>query len=252
MNAVRFSLALATLGLAAAASAQAVLPSGVRPVSGGSVFGASAFGGTFLNALEVGLTGGYAGGGSGQLFVDSHNLAGSFGARLSLGRSSREGGFGDSADLSGSDLNGPPGSVGQQNKSGLIRGTRASAFTFGLDATYDLGQPVPGVATSLYGGLRYGQFNSRLTASGGPVTDYASSAFGLGLGTQIGYLLTNNFSIIGDLGFDRYFGGGPITRRGGKRAVTFRPGEAGYDAVNRVVERPGLVFKALLGVKYSF
>ncbi|GAA4003172.1 hypothetical protein GCM10022631_12580 [Deinococcus rubellus] len=202
MHAVRLLLATAGLSLAAAASAQ---PS----VSPNAVFSPP-----LLSTVEVGLTGGYAAGGSGQVSVSRADLAGPLGVRLSLSRSSND----------------QPQANGQQ--------TRRTLLAYGLDATYDFGQPMPGVATSFYGGLRYGQIISRLSGSGDQTTETTSGAPGLGMGAQIGYLLTNTFSFIAELGLDQYFG---------------NKGEVSQNSqTTPTAERPGTVFRALLGVKYRF
>ena len=77
-----------------------------------------------------------------------------------------------------------------------------------------------------------------LFRSGSP-DDQASAgtagALGLGAGAQISYLVTNTFSLTGELGLDQYFGGGKATNQAGPTA-----------------ERPGTVLRALLGVKYRF
>lgn len=199
------------------------------------------------NNVQIGLLGGYAGGGSAQVFANYNNVVGPLGLRLSVGRSSKEGGFDDAADL------GLLGSIGQQKKSGLISGERTSTLFYGLGATYDLGQQIPGLETSLYGGLRYGQFNSRLTYRGGQYTDFSSSAFGMGIGSQAAYLLTNSLSVVGDVGLDQYFGGGPVVRRDNKNNTdTFKRGEGGYDIIDKAIKRPGTVLKVMLGLRYSF
>ena len=100
--------------------------------------------------------------------------------RLSLGRSSDQVGLG-----------------AQQS--------RRTLFAYGLDATYDLGQPVPGVATSFYGGPRYGQLTLR-PGGFGDVDETSTGALGLGVGAQVGYLLTNAFSFTAEVGLDQYFG----------------------------------------------
>ena len=230
-SALKTLLAISVLALAAGAQAQTTITA--APV---------------LSNLELGLSGGYSGGGGGQVFVQYNNLSGPIGVRLSAGRSSNNDGFDDSADLSAGLL----GTIAQQKASGNITGEKATQQTYGLDATYDLGQALPGVATSLYGGLRYGSFNSTLTYQGGQSSDYASSAFGVGIGSQAEYLLTRNVSVFGDLGVDQYFSGGDITVTSGTSSDTFKPGEGGYTAINNAVNRPGTVFKAMLGVKYSF
>lgn len=198
--------------------------------------------------LELGLVGGFAAGGSAQVFVGAPRLLGPLGARLSVERSRSAEGFDDDAPL---DPSGPPGTVGEIKQSGLVTAETFSSLSYGLDVTYDLGQPVPGVATSVYGGGRYGQFSSRLE-QGSEFTEYASSAYGLGLGTRADYLLTPMFSLVADLGLDFYFVGGPISRRGDHDAATFKPGEDAYHTVSRAVRRPGHVLRAMLGVKYSF
>ncbi|TSA86752.1 outer membrane beta-barrel protein [Deinococcus detaillensis] len=197
--------------------------------------------------FQLGLLGGYADGRSVQVFANYNNLAGPLGLRLSVGRSSKEGGFDEDADL------GLLGTLREQRKSGLISSERASALFFGLGATYDLGQQIPGLETSFYGGLRYGRFNSRLTYKGGQYTDYSSSALGVGLGSQAAYLLTNSLSVVGDVGVDQYSRSGPIVSRDDRNNTdTFKPGEGGYDTINKAVKRPGTVLKVMLGVRYSF
>lgn len=199
--------------------------------------------------LELGLTGGYAGGGNVGAFVGYKNLAGPIGVRIGLSRTRNSNGFNDDKDLSGGLL----GTIGQQKANGNVTGEAASIQTLSADATYDLGQPLPGVAVGLYGGLRYGALNSRLTFKGGQYTDYSSSALGVGIGSQAGYMITNNISVIGDLGVDQYFPGGTINTRDSQgKTDSFKKGEGGYDAVNAAVRRPGTVAKASLGLKYSF
>jgi hypothetical protein len=199
--------------------------------------------------LELGLTGGYAGGGNVGVFVGYKNLAGPIGARIGLSRSRNNNGFNDDRDLSGGVL----GTVGQNKANGNITGEAATAQTVSLDATYDLGQPLPGLETGIYAGLRYGAFNSRLTFRGGQYTDYSSSAFGVGVGSQAGYLITNNISVVGDLGVDQYFPGNTINTRDSQgNTDSFQKGQGGYDSVNAAVRRPGTVLKASLGLKYKF
>lgn len=211
MHVVRSSLTLVALSLAAAASAQPVStpPAMVQPpASPGAAFSAPLLSTLFLSTVEVGLTGGYAAGGSIQLSISRADLLGPLGVRLTLGRSS------DQLQVDA-----------QQ--------ARRTLLAYGLDTTYDFGQPVPGVATSFYGGLRYGQLILRLGGSGDPSTEATTGAPGLGVGAQIAYLLTNAFSFIAELGLDQYFG----TAKAASQAAP---------------ERPGTVFKALLGVKYRF
>ncbi|WP_161882534.1 outer membrane beta-barrel protein [Deinococcus alpinitundrae] len=207
MHAVRSSLTLVALSLAAAASAQPVStpPDTAQPFASPG----AAFSSPFLSTVEVGLTGGYAAGGSIQVTVSRADLLGPLGVRLSLGRS-------------GSD----PSPVGGQQ-------AHLTLLTYGLDATYNFGQPVPGVATSVYGGPRYGQLILRPDGSGDPSNEANAGALGLGVGAQVGYLLTNAFSFIAELGLDQYLG----TAKAVSQAAP---------------ERPGTVFKALLGVKYRF
>jgi len=214
MHAVRSSLTLVALSLAAAASAQpistppAIAQSGNQlPGPLGAVLSAPLLSTPFLSTVEVGLIGGYAAGGSVQVSVSRANLLGPLGVRLSLGRSS-----------------------GQERVDG--QQARRTLLAYGLDATYDFGQPVPGVATSIYGGPRYGQLTLRQGGSGENVT--STGALGLGVGAQVGYLLTNAFSFTAEVGLDQYLGTDE------KAASQATP------------ERPGTVFKALLGIKYRF
>ena len=187
--------------------------------------------------LELGLSGGALAGGGGQLFVQANDLFGAFGARLSFSRSRHAGGFDDALSL-----NGTSDSLAQQKKRGEIAGDQATVQTLGLDASYSLGQPVPGLATSIYAGLRYGQFYSRLAYTNGQNSEYSSSAFGIGLGSQAAYLLTSLFSFFGELGVDQFFGSSAVTSRDSqKNRVTLKPGDAGYAALSRAVQRPSTV-----------
>jgi len=208
MHAVRSSLTLVALGLAAAASAQPISTPPVTAQSSNQLPGppGAVLGTPFLSTVEVGLIGGYAAGGSVQVSVSRADLLGPLGVRLSLGRSS-----------------------GQERMDG--QQARRTLLAYGLDATYDFGQPVPGVATSIYGGPRYGQLTLRPGGSG-DVT--STGALGLGVGAQVGYLLTNAFSFTAEVGLDQYLGTGE---------------KAASQATS---ERPGTVFKALLGIKYRF
>lgn len=201
-----------------------------------------------IGHIKLGLSGGYLAGGGAELFVQASDLVGSFGARFSFSRSRHAGGFDDAASLDGG-----PDSIASQKNRGEIAGDQVTLQTLGLDASYSLGQPVPGLETSVYAGLRYGQFYSRLAYTNGQSTEYSSSAFGIGLGSQAAYLLTNLFSFFGALGVDQFFGPSAITSRDGQNnCATLRPGDAGYEALNRAVKRPSTVLKATLGVKYSF
>ncbi|AWN23325.1 hypothetical protein DKM44_08845 [Deinococcus irradiatisoli] len=225
MNALTFPLVLAALA--------------------GSLAGAQAL--TPARLPELGLLGGLASGGSAQVFVNAPQLLGPLGARLSLSRTRSAGGFDDDAPLEGGSA-----SVGQLKQDGQVTGETFSLLTYGLDLTYDLGQPIPGVATSVYGGARYGQYASRLQRSD-QFTEYASSAFGVATGTRANYLLTRTFSFVADLGVEVYLQGGPITRRdSGQGSEVFRPGEESYVSLSRALKRPAAVVRAMLGVKYSF
>ncbi len=209
-----------------------------------------------INNLELGLTGGYAGGLSGEVFIHAPNVVGPVGVKVGVAYSKPTDPVNDSADLSGGagllTLNNLRGIYGANNvpESG-------SQTVISADATYGLGEVAPGVDTLVYGGVRYGMFNSTYSISGTDAyTTYSSNSLGLGAGAMASYALTGNLSLVGDLGAD-YFFKSTINKTGkdvsgGTLNDSFATSEPGYSYEDAAFNRPGTNFKARIGIKYMF
>ncbi|MVN89028.1 hypothetical protein GO986_20005 [Deinococcus sp. HMF7620] len=207
---------------------------------------ASTAGAQSLNGVELGLTGGYAGGLSGEVFVHAPNVLGPIGIKAGVAYGRAADAIRDSSTLSPGDP-----TFGEIKQS--VGATESGSSTVvSVDGTYNLGELAPGVGTALYAGGRYGMFQSSENYTGGNVT-YSSNAFGVGAGVMVSYALTGGLSLVGDVGVDTFFKsnittGGSNTNAGG----TFAPGSADYAIYDNRFVRPGTVFKARIGVKTSF
>lgn len=193
---------------------------------------------TGLSGVELGLTGGYAGGLSGELFIHAPNVAGPVGVKagVSLSRSDR---LDDNASFGGL------GTLGDFKRDFGLTET-GSATVFSLDGTYSLGQVAPGLNSLVYAGGRYGMFRGTLTSQdSGESTTYSSSNFGVGAGLMLSYPVSGNLSLVGDLGVDQFFGGAVNVRQSDGT-----PTDSG--AAEGVYRQPGTVFKARIGIKTTF
>lgn len=192
--------------------------------------------------VELGLTGGYSGGLGGEAFVHVPNVAGPVGVKLS-GSYSAADGINDSAILG-------LGTVGDIIGSGIV--TESGSHTvLGLDGTYRLGQIAHGADATLYAGGRYSMFSASLNATDGTGSmTYSSNAFGVGAGLQVAYPVARSVSLVGDMGVDQFFDG-DITYRDSITGTseTSKPGDANYSTQNNLLNQPGTVFKAKVGVK---
>lgn len=195
--------------------------------------------------MEFGLTGGFAGGLSGEAFVHAPNVAGPVGVKVGVAVSSA--GLNEAASFGGVNY-------GDLKRTAAASGTPITDggmnTVLSLDGTYSLGELAPGVDATLYAGPRYGLFNRSVTF-GSSTTSYSSSAFGLGAGLSASYAITPGTSIVGDLGADHFFNSG-ITSSDGTTSTTFNPGESGYNDVRSLTNVPGTTFKARVGVKFRF
>jgi len=204
-----------------------------------------------LSGVELGLTGGYAGGLSGEVFVHAPNVAGPVGVKAGVAYSRGNNGLNDSAPYSPG-LLGNSYTVADAKRDGLITSEGTTSTVGSLDATYGLGEVSPGVDATLYGGGRYGMFNAT-ESSGSNTTTYSSNAFGIGAGVMVSYALTGGLSLVGDLGVDQYFRSNTITINDGQGNVDrLSAGQAGYSDLDARVVRPGTVFKARIGLKTTF
>lgn len=119
----------------------------------------------------------------------------------------------------------------------------------GVDGTYRLGQLAPGADTTLYAGGRYGSFKANITDGDQRTSTYASGAFGVGGGLQVAYPVASNLSVLGDLGVDQFFRGNITYTDSTGRSETSRPGDAAYTTQDDILNQPGTVFKAKVGLK---
>ncbi|GGM05019.1 hypothetical protein [Deinococcus aerophilus] len=221
----------------------------VTVLSAAATAGAQTF-----NNLELGLTGGYAGGLSGAVFVHAPNVVGPVGVKVGVAFTKPSDSINDSSpEIPG--LSGPNETFGAAKQAG-----RASEYgsqtVVSADATYGLGEVAPGVDTMVYGGVRYGMFKATEDYGSSGNTTYSTNAFGLGAGAMASYALTGNLSLVGDLGAD-YFFNGPINVNtvradGTTFSDRYETGDASYAENGSRVIRPGTSFKARIGIKYMF
>lgn len=212
-------------------------------------------------SVELGLTAGYANGLSGELFVHAPNVAGPVGVKVGVSMTRPVDSINDKAPYDPSGAIFPStytfGNAKQPTSQGGQGVTESGSHTvFSVDGTYGLGEFAPGAEAMVYAGGRYGMFKSSESVSGATST-FSSNAFGLGFGSMASYALSGNLSLVGDLGVDYFFNGGAIKRNstlanGQTSNDTYSPGDADFATYNNRVVRPGVVFKARIGVKTSF
>lgn len=213
--------------------------------------GAQTFSTTGLNGVELGLTGGYAGGLSGEVFVHAPNVAGPVGVKAGVSFTRAADAINDASPVDPTGIIFPTTYTFGQAKAAGDASESGSHTVFSLDGTYNVGEITPGLSTTLYAGGRYGMFRATQVFNEQPVV-YSSNAFGIGAGVMLSYPVSGNLSVVGDLGVDQFFGSSITTRDADGNTDTFRSGEGGYDDVNNRFVRPGTVFKARIGIKTSF
>ncbi|UBV41724.1 hypothetical protein LAJ19_08670 [Deinococcus taeanensis] len=203
-----------------------------------------------LSGVELGLTGGYAGGLSGELFVHAPNVAGPIGVKAGVAYTRASDAINDnSPELPG--ISGPDDTFGKAKAAG--RASESGSHTvISLDGTYGLGELTPGVDAALYGGARYGVFRSVADYGSNGATTYSSNAFGIGAGVMVSYALTGTLSLVGDLGVDHYFKSAIRTDDGNGNTDTIATNDGSYSTFDNTFVRPGTVFKARIGVKSTF
>ncbi|GAA5511696.1 hypothetical protein Dcar01_00409 [Deinococcus carri] len=207
---------------------------------------------TGLSGVELGLTGGYAGGLSGELFVHAPNVAGPFGVKAGISLTRPSDSINDNSAVDPSGVLFPSTlTFGEAKQQGLATES-GSRTVVSLDGTYGLGEVTPGVGTTVYAGGRYGMFRSTADFGNSGSRSYSSSAFGIGAGVMVSYALTGNLSLVGDLGIDQFFGSSITVSSSNGNVDTFNSSDAGYNDVNSQFVRPGTVFKARVGIKTSF
>ncbi|GGN31516.1 hypothetical protein [Deinococcus daejeonensis] len=203
-----------------------------------------------LSGLELGLTGGYAGGLSGEIFVHAPNVAGPVGVKAGVAYTRAADAINDnSPELPG--ISGPNDTFGKAKAEG--RASESGSHTVvSLDGTYGLGELTPGVDATLYGGGRYGMFRSVADFGSLGATTYSSNAFGLGAGVMVSYALTGGLSLVGDLGVDHYFKSTIRRDDGNGNTDSIATNDGSYRDFDARVVRPGTVFKARIGLKTSY
>ncbi|MBB5295311.1 hypothetical protein E5F05_11650 [Deinococcus metallilatus] len=214
--------------------------------------GAQTYSSTGMNGVELGLTGGYAGGLSGEVFVHAPNVAGPIGVKAGVSFTRPSDAINDNAPIDPTGTLFPPTfTYGQAKQQGLVTES-GSRVVASLDGTYSLGEVSPGLGTTLYAGGRYGLFRSTADFGSSGSQTFSSSAFGVGAGVMVSYGLTGNLSLVGDLGIDQFFGSSITVTSSNGNSDTFTPGDAGYNNVSNAFVRPGTVFKARIGIKTGF
>ncbi|WP_034383803.1 hypothetical protein [Deinococcus sp. YIM 77859] len=205
-----------------------------------------------LNGIELGLTGGYAGGLSGEVFVHAPNVAGAFGIKAGVSFTRPSDAINDNAPVD------PTGTLfpatftyGQAKQQGLATES-GSRMILSVDGTYSVGELSPGLDSTFYAGGRYGMFRSTADFGENGSQTFSSNAFGVGAGLMVSYPLAANLSLVGDLGVDQFFGSSFTVASSNGNVDTFRPGEAGYNERSAAFVRPGTVFKARIGIKTTF
>jgi hypothetical protein len=211
-------------------------------VAAGMMTGAA--GAQSLSGVELGLTGGYAGGLSGEVFVHSPNLLGPVGVKVSASYTNPSDSINDSSDLG-------VGTFGSYKASGAAT-ENGSHVTVGVDGTYSLGELAPGTDATLYAGGRYGMFRATEDYGSSGSLSYNASSFGVGAGVMASYALAGNLSIVGDLGVEQYFKGTINTSSSNGTSDSFTTDDAGYAAIDNRFVRPGTVFKARIGFKVAY
>lgn len=228
-----------TAGLATAAAQTTTTTVSVTPVVTG------------LTGVELGLTGGYANGLSGEVFVHVPNIAGPFGLKAGVAVTRAADAINDNSPfLPGiSDPNDPNATFGAAKARGDVSESGMHTV-FGVDGTYNVGEVSPGLSTTLYAGGRYGMFRSTENYGEEGSLTYSSNSFGIGAGVMLSYALTGNLSVVGDLGVDQFFRTSFNTTNTNGDTDTFAPGE--NDILDARFVRPGTVFKARIGIKTTF
>ncbi|PJI52732.1 hypothetical protein CTI14_38060 [Methylobacterium radiotolerans] len=203
---------------------------------------------TFTRPVELGLSAGYAGGLSGEAFVQAPYVYGPFGVKAGVAYTSVNPVFNPSNDPN--DLISVTYLLARQG--GLTGQETGSNLVLGVDGTYALGELAPGFDADVYAGLRYGM-SSRSGTIAGITSTTVSNRFGIGGGALLSYAINPGLSIFGDLGAD-YFFDAPITTSfsNGDPSFTTNPGDKqyNYDQYKSFYSFQNLIFKARVGVKF--
>ncbi|WP_343760103.1 hypothetical protein [Deinococcus depolymerans] len=196
-----------------------------------------------LNGVQLGLTGGYASGLSGEIFVLTPNVVGPVGVKVGVATTRAADAINDDSDIGSGKFS--AAKANGATESGMHTVTS-------MDATYSLGEVAPGVNATLYGGGRYGAFNATESYGNSGSVTYSTNSFGVGAGAMVNYALTGNLGLVGDLGVDHFFKNTINTTTSTGGSDSFTTTDAGYQAIDNRFVRPGTNFKARVGVTYNF
>lgn len=190
--------------------------------------------------LEAGVTGGWASGFSGEIFLHKPDFFGPIGVRGTVALTAADGVY-DDAPID-------PVSDKRPFEKAKEEGAEESGnhTLLGIDGTYNLGEISPGIEALAYIGPRYGMFSISETYKGKTKTA-SMNAFGMGAGVQANLSLAGPYSLVADVGMDQYFDTTLKTSSG-----TFEPGDDKYNELRGRYAFPTGVFKARLGFRMIF
>jgi len=131
---------------------------------------------------------------------------------------------------------------------------RGRNFTIALDGTYDLASfvnmdNVP-FAASIYAGPRFNSFSGSIEVNDS-IASVSATQFGLGFGSLAFYPLSDNLSVVGDIGIDIYFD--PTFNLADDFGdLDVNTGDTAYDDYNSLITQPEVAARVKVGVVYSF
>jgi hypothetical protein len=209
--------------------------------------------------LAAGVTvGGYDFGLSLAFHGYAQNIGGSaFGARVGFGFSFTDA-FEDDNAFYGASGAAPDSSFTRISdyKDSLNFDTSESGrnFTVSLDGTFDLSEvfsmdSLPFTA-SVYAGPRLNFFSGSLEVDDS-IASVTSNQFGLGFGSLAFYPLSDNLSLVGDVGVDIYFDS-TFNLADDFGDLGVEPGDTAYDDYDGLINQPSLAVNVKVGVVYSF
>lgn len=202
-----------------------------------------------LSGVQLGLTGGYASGLSGEIFVLTPNVVGPVGVKVGVATTRSADAIRDSSAYGLGVA--PTPTFGDAKQQGLATES-GSQTVVSLDGTYALGEVAPGVDSSLYAGGRYGMFSATADYGSAGRQTYRSNAFGVGAGALVSYALTGNLSLVGDVGVDHFFDATVTSDDGRGNIDTIATNDGSYRELTSPFVRPGTNFKARVGIKATF
>jgi hypothetical protein len=131
---------------------------------------------------------------------------------------------------------------------------RGRNFTIALDGTYDLSSFVnmdslPFTA-NVYAGPRLNNFSGSIEVNDS-IASVSATQFGLGFGSMAFYPLSDNLSVVGDIGIDIYFDP-TLNLSDDFGDLDVETGDTAYDDYNGLITQPEVAARIKVGVIYSF